>query len=128
MTDDKRDDAKKADESVPIQSLGGIARREALTAERRSEIASEAAKAMWAQKRSVRATHKGNFKEHFGTDVECYVLDDQQRTAVISQRGMAAALGLGQSSGANLQRFVKSARMAPLLGVELRHKLENPLR
>ena len=33
------------------------------------------------------ATHKGNFQEHLGVDVECYVLNDPSKTAVISQSG-----------------------------------------
>ncbi|HEX8698970.1 MAG TPA: hypothetical protein VF815_09045 [Myxococcaceae bacterium] len=41
-----------------------------------------------------RATHKGSFKKEFGFDVDCDVLDDEQKTAVISQRGMGEALGL----------------------------------
>jgi len=44
----------------------------------------------------ARATHKGNFKEDFGIDVDCYVLDDEQKTAVISQRGMGATLGFSE--------------------------------
>lgn len=75
----------------------------------------------------IRATHRGNFKEHFGIDVECYVLDDAQKTAVISKRGMSEALGLDKSSGTALTRFVRGAKMASYLGGELLEKLENPL-
>lgn len=35
------------------------------------------------------ATHRGNFKKDFGIDVDCYVLNDERHTAVISKRGMA---------------------------------------
>src|SRR5262245_35892692 len=75
------------------RAKGGIARRDALSAEEREKIARKAALARWG----VKATHKGSFKEDFGMDVECYVLDDEQKTAVISQRGMGETLGLGKS-------------------------------
>lgn len=58
--------------------------------------------------------------------VECYVLDDEQKTAVISQRGMGAALGMGVS-GSRLPRFVTSKVMADYVGPELRQKLEKPI-
>jgi hypothetical protein len=101
---------------------GGIARAAVLSDERKSEIAQIGALARWG----AQATHRGNFKEEFGIDVDCYVLNDPNKTAVISQRGMGAALGLGVS-GSRLPMFVKSKRMTPYVGRELREKLENPL-
>src|SRR5439155_17227010 len=112
-----QDDAKKE-----AGRQGGLARKDALSAEERKAIAEKAAMARWG----ARATHKGNFKEQFGIDVDCYVLDDAQKTAVISQRGMGAALGMGVS-GSRLPTFVNGKRMAPYVGQELREKLENPL-
>lgn len=102
---------------------GGKARAEALPAEAKKAIARKAALARWG----VKATHRGSFKREFGIDVECYVLDDEQKTAVISQRGMADALGLGGTSGDRLPRFIRGERIAPYLGRELTEKLENPL-
>lgn len=102
---------------------GGIARAEAITAERRREIAATAAAARWG----VKATHRGNFKEEFGVDVECYVLNDAVKTAVISQRGMARALGFG-TGGRDLPRFLNSRAMADAVGGELRSKIENPVK
>ena len=55
-------------------------------------------------RKPVTATHRGNFKDEFGVDVECYVLGDAVKTAVISQRGMARALGFG-SGGRAFPRF-----------------------
>lgn len=104
------------------RAKGGIARAKALAPERRQAIGKKAALARWGAK----ATHKGSFKEEFGIDVDCYVLDDEQKTAVISQRGMGAALGMG-ISGSRLPDFVKSKRMADYVGRELKEKLENPL-
>ena len=101
---------------------GGLARAAALSNERKKEIAQTAALARWG----AQAIHKGNFKEEFGIDVDCYVLNDPTKTAVISQRGMGAALGLGVG-GSRLPMFVNSKRMSSYVGHELRKKLENPL-
>jgi hypothetical protein len=76
---------------------------------------------------NLRATHKGNFKEHFGFDIECYVLDDESKTAVISQRGMGAALGLGQSGGNRLPRFLASRTVSKTLGDDILEKASNPI-
>jgi hypothetical protein len=104
------------------KAKGGLARAKSLTIEERKKIASDAAKARWG----LKAIRRGNFKEDFGIDVDCYVLNDDARTAVISQRGMGLALGLGDG-GSKLPRFVGAARLAPFIGPELREKLEKPL-
>jgi hypothetical protein len=115
MTDDNR-------REVPNRAAGGDARARVLSAEKRSKIAKRAATARWG----ARATHKGNFKVDFGIDVDCYVLDDEQKTAVISQRGMGAALGFSEG-GSRLPAFVKGAKIAPYVGRELAQKLDNPI-
>ena len=102
---------------------GGKARAKVLGPSRRGEIARKAALARWG----ARASHRGNFQEKFGIDVECYVLDDAEKTAVISQTGMARALGLS-SRGNALPRFVGSQAMREAIGSELRRKIENPLK
>ncbi|HGO9566637.1 TPA: P63C domain-containing protein, partial [Pseudomonas aeruginosa] len=89
------------------------------------EIATKAAVARWGAK-PAKASHKGNFKEEFGIDVDCYVLDDANKTAVISQRGMAAALGL-DDSGRALPRFVEGKKVSAALGAEVLEKLSKPL-
>lgn len=107
------------------RAKGGKARADKLTPEKRSEIAKKAAIARWGTE-NLKATHKGNFKEEFGIDVECYVLNDSAKTAVISQRGMAAAIGLS-IRGDRLQRFCSQKSIAPFIGPELRLKLDNPI-
>ncbi|MCH5508847.1 P63C domain-containing protein [Pseudomonas syringae] len=74
----------------------------------------------------LQATHKGSFKEDFGLDVECYVLGDEKKTAVISQRGMGEALGLGEG-GSRLPRFVSGKTLSNYIGPELREKLDKPI-
>ena len=105
------------------KAKGGIARALKLTGDEKSLIAKNAAVARWGPK----ATHKGNFKDEFGIDVECYVLNDEQKTAVISQRGMGAALGYSTQSGGRLPRFLQAKAVAPFVGPELKEKLERPL-
>ncbi len=66
------------------RAKGGIARRDALKPEERQKIAKKAALTRWG----ARAIHRGNFRDHFGIDIDCYVLNDPTKTPVISQRGM----------------------------------------
>jgi hypothetical protein len=105
------------------RAKGGEARAAKLTPERRSEIARQAATARYG----LKATHKGNFLRDFGFDVECYVLNDPGKTAVISLRGLGAALGFSGGGGGRLPRFLDGAKVAPYVGLEIRQKLENPL-
>jgi|GEM_PF-305065 len=111
------------DDLFPGRSKGGIARREALSKERRRAIAKKAAATRWGAK----ATHKGSFEEHFGIDVDCYVLDDEQRTPVISQRGMGQALGFAPS-GSALKSLLATKAMTQAAGPEILEKLENPIK
>ena len=111
--------------NAPVgRAKSGLARARALAPARRSEIARQAAIARWGAK----ATHRGNFQREFGIDVDCYVLDDPQKTAVISQRGMGEALGHPKrTSGKAFLRSVMGPTLAPYLGEELIEKLQNPL-
>jgi hypothetical protein len=63
----------------------------------------------------------------FGVDIDCYVLDDAQKTAVISQSGMGRAIGLS-SGGSKFPRFLATKAIAPIVGPELEEKLTNPLK
>ncbi len=108
------------------KAKGGIARAASLSDDRKKEIAQKAAIARWGAK-PPKAIRKGNFKDEFGFDVECYVLNDEQKTAVIHQRGMGEVLGFSKQGGARLVRFMEGKNIAPYLGLELRDKLENPI-
>lgn len=104
-------------------SQGGLARAKALTREQRVAIGKKAISARYGI--PPKATHKGNFLVDFGIDVECYVLDDEQKTAVLSQRGMGSILGF--KDGSDLMRFLNSEKIAARGDAILRSKLENPL-
>lgn len=107
------------------RAKGGAKTAAIMTPEQKAERAKKGALARWGAK-MPKATHKGNFKEEFGLDVECYVLDDEKKSAVIGQRGMGQALGLGEG-GSKLKRLIGAKSLANYIGPELRQKLENPL-
>jgi P63C domain len=106
------------------KAKGGIARAATLSPEKRSEIAKKAAGTRWG----YGVTHTGNFREAFGIDVECYVLDDGKKTAVIGQKGMAVALLNVASSGLALSRFANGKTISKVLGPEILARIENPLK
>jgi hypothetical protein len=140
QTENDTDGPAESKVSESLASKGGKARAAKLSPERRSEIARGAALAKAAAKatapgeaprpikpdRPLKATHRGSFKDEFGFDVECYVLDDDQKTPVISKRGMSVTLGLTKG-GSRLASFIGSDRVAPFVGRELTEKLDNPL-
>ncbi|HWX13798.1 MAG TPA: P63C domain-containing protein [Methylocella sp.] len=109
------------DENGLRGQAGGRARAEILPPERKQEIARKAAQARW-----LAATHRGNFKKDFGLDIDCYVLNDALKTAVISQRGMGQAIGFSKR-GSRLPVFVNSKTMDGYIGRDLRAKIEKPL-
>lgn len=111
------------EEKRAIGKAGGEARALVLSGERKREIAQLGALKRWGAK----ATHKGNFIDQFEVDVDCYVLDDPNKTAVISQTGMARAIGL-TGRGNALPRFLSSQAMVEAVGAELAEKFKNPLK
>ena len=74
------------------------------------------------------ATHRGNFKKDFGIDVDCYVLNDERHTAVISKRGMARSLGMSDR-GNSITNLVQSKSLSEIITSAdgLREKLSNQL-
>lgn len=109
------------------RAIGAKARSEKLTPEQRSEIARNAAIARHKANKQLEAIRKGNFKDDFGFDVECFVLNDENRTAVIGQTGMGVALGLSHRGNA-FPRFLSSNAMEKYIGAQLREKIEKPLK
>lgn len=113
------------DEEVRGRAKGGHVVAAKMTKEQRVERARKGAVARWAD-RPPSATHKGNFRAELGIDAECYVLNDANKTAVITQLGMGVILGLG-AGGSRLPRFVFNKTMSEYLGPELSEKIRNPL-
>ena len=111
---------------TPNRAKGALKLAAEMTPEQKADRARKGALARWGAKPIRALPNKGNFMEHFGVDVECYVADDDRRTAVISQTGMARILGLSARGNA-FPRFVTSQALADAVGAELRGKVENPL-
>jgi hypothetical protein len=100
------------------QSLGGKARAEKLSDQKRSDIASVAAKARWVKEEEggglPKATHRGELK--IGElHIPCAVLDDGRR--VISELGITTALG--SRSGASKRKKKSAENEGSLLPVFL---------
>ncbi|MEE8728633.1 MAG: P63C domain-containing protein [Rahnella inusitata] len=115
MTDEKKEPKGKA--------KGGVARAKSLSAKERSDQAKNGAIARWGYK----ATHKGSFKDEFGIDAECYVLNDPSKTVVVSGAGLARLLGLGDHM-VHVTRLLNAQYMEDFVGTKLREKIENPLK
>ena len=73
-------------------SEGGKARAEMLLPEERQEIARQAALARWGKEGIPRATHMGELRIGDKT-IPCAVLDDRQRTRVLSRIEFIRAIG-----------------------------------
>ena len=114
----------KPKEKDQAKVTAALARKNTLEPARRSEIAARAAATRWGK--TYKTVSSGNFLFDFGTDVECFVLNDPGKTAVISQRGMGQAMGFSKR-GDRLSSFVNSKTMDGYIGRELRDKLEKPL-
>lgn len=114
----------KNDEGSP-QSKGGRARASKLTTEERREIASNAAKARWAEVSALPvASHDGVI--HIGDiEIPCAVLEDKRR--VLTQSGVMQALGRArQAKGrqyydgdVNLPAFLTAKNLKPFIPNEL---------
>lgn len=107
------------------KAKGGVARAKSLTKKQRSDIAKKGAAARWKGK-PHKATHKGNFLDEFGIDAECYVLNDEAKTVVVTKKGLAQLLGIGDT-GKTIDELLKTQYMSDFSDRELREKIDNPL-
>lgn len=114
-------------EEIKGKAKGGLARAAKLSAEERSIIARKAAIARHSAGKIPVAIRKGNFFENFGFDADCYVLNDVNKTAVMTQRGIAMAIGLSNPGGNDFQRLVDGKNLSKYLGAEVRQKIEQPI-
>lgn len=119
------------------KALGGIARKESLSPERRKDIASDAAKARWKHRdriTPVKATHAGTLR--IGElEIECANLPDGRR--VLSEKSVLTVLGRGysgyysqrdaESVTAVLPRYLAPKNLHPFVSEELRALLSTPI-
>jgi P63C domain len=118
-----------------IQSMGGKARRDALTPEERSDSSRNAALARWEKspsaKKIPKATHTGELNIG-GLVIPCAVLDNGER--VIADRTLAKTLGIrgagaywekkkSSEKGALLPEYVSAKYLEPFITEEIHAKL-----
>lgn len=107
-------------------SKGGIARREKLSPERRSESARKAVKARWAKAKGTSAEvlpaqhlpvakHRG-FLNLVGMEIPCYVLDNGQR---VIGRTSATEMLTGIKGGGALEKYLGVGQLKPFINLDL---------
>jgi hypothetical protein len=117
-------------ESKPNRARGGKARAASLPAQRRSEIASNAAKARHGV---LKATHgSADHPLRIGdVEIPCYVLEDGRR--VLSLGGMVKAMGMsigsaGGGEGDRLASFAAGKAISPFICNDLANRMNTPVR
>ena len=108
------------------RAKGGAVSAAKMTPEQKAERARKGALARWGSKMPT-AIRKGNFFDEFGFDAECYVLGDVNKTAVMTQRGIAAAIGLSKPGGKDFERLVQGKGVSKHLGAEAQAKVLQPI-
>lgn len=114
------------------QSKGGKARSEALAPIERSRIASDAAKARWAEQlpRSVSGGDDTPIKIA-DIEVPCFVLDDDRR--VIATKGMLDTLSIARGGSmkggmSRLELFVSGKLIKPFISSDLLARVQSPIK
>jgi hypothetical protein len=120
------------------KAAGAIARSASLTAERRREIAVQAAEARRELASLPKATHGGTDPLRIGdTEIPCYVLDNGVR--VLSQRGLQTGIGMSTSGGVggeqrvaafalSLAEKAKNINELSTRTAEVAERLKNPIK
>ncbi len=115
------------------KAKGGRARAEALSPEKRREIAQKAAASRWTSG-LMKATHESHIKLG-DLEIECAVLENEKR--VISERAMTRAFGGKRGGshwrrlkegGANLPVYLSAKNYAPFINDDLSEALTSPIR
>lgn len=96
-----KSEAEKVEKPISAKKKGGDARSKALTSERKSEIAKDAAKARWEDDSAEIAKNAGILRLG-DIEIPCAVLEDGTR--VLSERAITKALG-GKRGGSHWRRL-----------------------
>jgi len=107
--------------------IGGKARADKLSPDRRKEIAKKAAQERWSGD-IFKAIHGSPDRplKIGNIEIPCYVLENGMR--VLSGRGMQSALALGQGHGTLLKTFLDKDSLKPYINDELAMVLSNPVK
>ncbi len=108
------------DESENKQSKGGIARKESLTKEQRSDIAKLAAKARWSGKSIPKPSHMGMLKI-LGREIPCAILEiDGKVKRLIVQREVVGLITGNKKGG--LDRYLAAKNLQPYVPEKFKGK------
>ncbi|MBD8260471.1 P63C domain-containing protein [Pantoea agglomerans] len=125
MTDEIQD----GDTNEPTgKAKGGKARADKMTPEQRRESALKAAAAK-KELASLPVAEYGSAETPLrigDVEIQCYVLDDGSR--VLSQRGMAAGIGMSTTATERLLNFVGGDRIKPFINNDVLPLIENPIK
>ena len=119
------------EEQTTGKAKGGVARAEALSADRRAEIAKNAALARWDSDLPKAEFGAPDRPLKIGDlEVPCYVLADKRR--VLVQRGVMTALDMsqgtaGRGGGDRLAKFVGTKALKPFVSNELADVINSPI-
>jgi hypothetical protein len=115
------------------RARGGIARAQALTPQRRREIARKAAASRWKSEPELKATHGS--EEHplriGDIEIPCYVLEDGRR--VLQQTGLIRGLNMSHggsysTGGDRLAKFAAQGRLKAFVSNELVERTAEPIK
>lgn len=113
------------------KAKGGKARAAKMTPEERKESARKAAAAK-KELASLPEVAYGSPDEPLkigDISLECYVLNDENKTRVLAAGGVGSGLGFHPASAsARLVNLVTSDRVLPFINSELVHQLQNPIK
>ncbi len=111
------------------QSMGGKERAKKLTADERTAIARQAAKARWEKTNDPSRVAEAGYQGILpigDVDLDCYVLDDRRR--LFHKKEMANILGLKSKGGSAFLRTMTRKGIAETTSKDLQEKLDNPIK
>lgn len=108
------------------KAIGGKARANSLSQQRRVEIAKKASSARWNET-ILKATHGSEDHPLTIGDIKipCYVLSNGNR--VLVQRSMASAIGMSDTGGQRITTFAASKSLSEFIDHSLLKKLNDPI-
>ncbi|HKX31993.1 MAG TPA: P63C domain-containing protein [Blastocatellia bacterium] len=107
------------------KSIGGVARAQKLTPERRREIAQIAAQARWEPDDDTPYAIREGLLPIGEVELECSVLKDRRR--IFHKRGLARALGMKSRGGNIFMRTMNRKGLGSVIPEKLRDTLDNPI-
>lgn len=114
---------------VKIQSMGGKERARKLSAEERTDIAKQAARARWEKLNNPNYVGEASYQGSLlvgDVELDCYVLKDRRR--LFHKKEMANILNLKSEGGSAFLRTMTRKGIASKISPDLQEKLNNPVK